>query len=932
MNTNLNKIAQDLYGKIQTRFPNIKLGDENAQVLSKKTDIPNARFFEFEYDENGRSLGTVAITLDENDGVIVQISGDLAEKKHPNVFKFIRSFRQFAKDRLLKFDVQNIGKDHLDKRDYEFRAKPKEEPVMPQEQIMENKLYGTSRMSYQDLGETKIIIKHSQPINLNLPAGRTMHIEGIWVENVDGERFKYPYKHLNGARALAEHIKHGGNPYDAIGQHITSLSEELAQLRKFKGYVTRNDALSEAMGDITSKVMERIESVKKEVHNLQRSAYYEQFVEGFEANEERSIPEDVMNDLIDRLTIRTFNEELKTAFPYIFKLVDENSIPVKELTPEDFLGEEDIEEGMLDKLGQGVLNLGKKLFKKGSTNMPKVPGVIDDLPLSTPNPNKGTIVKDFNRLPAEPGAPARPTVITNPDQEVLPNMQPGGKVKKIYTKKPVNPNAVTATFGKQGNLDLEPANDPAFDPERKFEEFMNNILVREDNQEGENTLFSPNKSTQMAAIDKFNEIMKTELKGGPGGINVIDSLKGIIDDPTILATLKGIDPDLDARGVIQQEINALAKNDNEVARIIPFLDFNGDGEIGGEDIPETPPADLTPAPAPVAPAPAPVAPAPAPMATAPMPAPVAESSDEDDVPFEPPFAKVKGTVVDKSGAKHTPMSKARDLARHGLLKAIQNAKKAGADLDTELDFGHKKMTIKDAIEECNLTIEECGFEEKQNPVDAMLETISGFWNPKEKNFTIGGTRAKIKIVKAFEEGAFEGATEHDVRHVCKLIDKLDPSGNEHNQIMRLAGVHHDKEVNEDPTSDEFDTIMKQFNQRHPEANVDSMIQQWQQQHPNATVTRNQNYDWSKTQNGKTTTGNNQAGYNDIVNQFKNMKLKFGNQEIDPSNPDSMKNAIGGVMKGVQGQAPNQNIQFPGGQMNPQAMMKDIMGRMNFGNE
>jgi hypothetical protein len=52
------------------------------------------------------------------------------------------------------------------------------------------------------------------------------------------------------------------------------------------------------------------------------------------------IPEEIMNDLIDRLTIRTFNEDLRTAFPYIFRLVDDSDIPVKELSPDDLLGEE----------------------------------------------------------------------------------------------------------------------------------------------------------------------------------------------------------------------------------------------------------------------------------------------------------------------------------------------------------------------------------------------------------------------------------------------------------------------------------------------------------------------------------------------------------------------------------------------------------------
>jgi hypothetical protein len=326
MDANLDKVAKDLYGKIQTRFRNIKMGDENANVLSKKEDIPQARFFEFEYEEGGTPLGNVAITLDSTDGIVVQLSGDLVDDRTNlsggSAYKFIRSFRQFAKDRLLNFDVQTIGKSNLDKRDYEFQAKRKEEPAMPA--IMENKLYGNARMSYQDLGEARIVIKHNQPINMELPAGRTMHIDSIYIENAQGERFKYPYKHLNGARALAEHIKHGGTPYDAIGKHISSLSEELASLRKFKGYVSRQEQLSEAMANVTGRVLDRIEEIKETINKLQRPAYYESFVESFQEQETAMIPEEIANDLIDRLTVRTFNEELKAVFPYIYKFVDES--------------------------------------------------------------------------------------------------------------------------------------------------------------------------------------------------------------------------------------------------------------------------------------------------------------------------------------------------------------------------------------------------------------------------------------------------------------------------------------------------------------------------------------------------------------------------------------------------------------------------------
>jgi hypothetical protein len=173
-----------------------------------------------------------------------------------------------------------------------------------------------------------------------------MHIESIFVENTEGERFRYPFKHLNGARALAMHVAHGGNSYDSIGQYIIRLSEELAKLRMFKGYVDRNEMVSEAMGNIHGKVLERINQVKKEIHNLQNRSYYESFADSFTETDAIEIPEDIVNDWVDRLTVRSFNEELKNVFPYIYKLVGEQNLPIKELTPADLINDNNTQDPM----------------------------------------------------------------------------------------------------------------------------------------------------------------------------------------------------------------------------------------------------------------------------------------------------------------------------------------------------------------------------------------------------------------------------------------------------------------------------------------------------------------------------------------------------------------------------------------------------------
>ena len=968
MNTNLDKIALELYGKIQTRFPNIKIGDENAAVLSKKTDIPRARFFEFEYEDNGKSLGTVAITLDDEDGIVVQVSGDLSDSRHHSAFKFIRSFRDFAKNRLLNFDVKNIGKDNLDKRDYQYQAKPKEEPVMPQpmtqpatpvkgkaapqSSMMESKMYGTTKISYQDLGEARLVVKHSQPVNTDLAAGRTMHIEAIYVENADGERFKYPVKHLNGARALAEHLKAGGIPYDSIGKHITGLSEELAQLRKFKGYVNRNEALSEAMGDITNKVMERIEEVKKEINSLQRPTYYKQFAESFQDREDQMIPEEIMSDWIDRLTIRTFNEDLRTAFPYIFRLVDESEIPVKEINPDDLLDEAGETHGMINDWHKRYKEHKKRHDDYFNSDEPDEDSAAKagksarhaahQHYLDTGKKIPGADEFDVYETAEDDFAKARQA-----KHDAKDTMWAAGKGKGKHAEDEF-------AKGRQAKRDAEDdmwaagkgKRDESLDPLRAFEASISRLLGEdEESQEGENTLFSPNKATQQSAIDKFNEIMKTELKGGPEGINVIDSLKGIIDDPEFLEKMKDIDPDLDARGTIQAEINGLAKNDPEIARIIPQLDFKGTDEMGGPDAGATPPPDAGAGAPPAAPPGAPPAPdagatpppgagappaaPPGPEAGAPPAPPMQES--EEDIPFDGPYRKAQGNITDKSGATHTGHSQAKHLAKAGMIKAIHTAKKHGAKLDTTLDFGHKEMTLHDCIIECGMDPKDFGFDQDDNAsgVEQMLKSVSGFWNAEEKNFTIGGTRAKTRIVKDFKDGEFKNATEEDLQQVLHAIDKMDPSEDTHQQhdILRLAGVRgHDHEVDEASDEEDFGSMMQQFLSKHQGANPDAMLDKYIKSHPDAKITRN------NTSSGSI--NGNSASYDDAMKQMP--KVSFGGQDFDMNKPDEMggkiKGMMGGMMGKMQGQVPDQNVQFPGGQMNPADMMKGIMSKINFGDK
>lgn len=315
---NLDKISEALFNKVRSRFSDVKLGDESGAVTAEPTQ---ARFFDVNFKSGVLELGRVNIKVDENSLTVI-FNNNIVEGHGEDVkeewFNFLKDMRQFARTNLLNFDTRDITKSNLEKRDYQNLAKETGEP-----QMSESKLYGTSKTSYQNMGEAQIIVKHSQPVNYNVPAGRTQHIEAIYIESANGERFRYPHRHLNGARAMARHIANGGTAYDTVGSYISGLSEELGKLRQFKNYTQRSGVMAEALGDITERVLSRIDSVKEEIQNLQKQAYYEQFVGEFQPSESQEVPEDLMNTWVDALTIKTFNEELKSVFPYIYKLVSE---------------------------------------------------------------------------------------------------------------------------------------------------------------------------------------------------------------------------------------------------------------------------------------------------------------------------------------------------------------------------------------------------------------------------------------------------------------------------------------------------------------------------------------------------------------------------------------------------------------------------------
>ena len=329
----LNIVAKELFNKIRGRFPSVTIGDGEGNVT---TTPEQARFYDFDFISEGRAVGKVSISLEDKAVSVVYNQGLVTNEDSitkESWYNFLKELRQFAKKRMLNFDTRDINKSNLNRRDYKFLANNRIE----EKTMSEGKLYGTSRLSYQDFDGARLVLRHSQAVNQERAAGRTQNVESIYIESAEGERFKYPYKHINGARAMARHVAEGGNAYDDFGKHIVGLSEELSKLKKFKNYMGRSNVMAESLAGYVDVVKERLSTVKKTIESLQKKAYYTEAFENFEQTEVTEVPQDVAENWIDELTIRQFNEELKDVFPYIYSLVSENT-RAKELGPTDLEG------------------------------------------------------------------------------------------------------------------------------------------------------------------------------------------------------------------------------------------------------------------------------------------------------------------------------------------------------------------------------------------------------------------------------------------------------------------------------------------------------------------------------------------------------------------------------------------------------------------
>lgn len=275
-------------------------------------DPSEAEVFSFDFTtSSGNNYGTVVIMIADNKELEVYFGDNVgktmegADKRE--WFDFLEQLKHFSTTKnLLGFGLKN-----LNRLRYSMQGQ-----AAIKEGLFES-WHGNKHTSYNDKPEhVRLMIKHKKPIGEN--DARYRYIESLFVETSDGERFKLPFTKLAGGRAMCEHVRNGGKPYDARGQHIVGVVEELNVLSRFRranhGRVFEGDT-----AELVTETNTYYENLNRVLKGLGTQRGYKNYFENW--NPAMVSEQDIVVENIKSMFVRqSLDERIEEALPILARI------------------------------------------------------------------------------------------------------------------------------------------------------------------------------------------------------------------------------------------------------------------------------------------------------------------------------------------------------------------------------------------------------------------------------------------------------------------------------------------------------------------------------------------------------------------------------------------------------------------------------------
>ena len=277
-------------------------------------DPADADIISFDYSTPEKNYGTVVVAMDGENNLDMYFGDNMARAMEGDDrsawYDFLYLVRMFAKRNLLTFNVKNLS-----------RLKYNMKTMAAVKESLFEGYYGNRKISYSDQpNRARLVIKHSK--TLGEDDARFRHIESLYVENAEGERFRVPSRSLTHGRMLARHVAEGGTPYDAFGIHITEIVDEMKTLGNFVRAARHQNYTGEAAHMVEAAIRHYAELKAKAKKMIGRRGYHEAR-DRFDPAEITEIDEAV--ETIRELFVRqTLDPRVEQALPVLARLQEQD--------------------------------------------------------------------------------------------------------------------------------------------------------------------------------------------------------------------------------------------------------------------------------------------------------------------------------------------------------------------------------------------------------------------------------------------------------------------------------------------------------------------------------------------------------------------------------------------------------------------------------
>lgn len=307
MPKNATSLKTSLFELLQSRGYEPTILDSDGKEVSVAEE---GEVFQFHFRKDNVDYGTVTVSVDGLHKLIVYFNNAVA--KSPKTggqgeetwYELLRLLKSFAMRHQLSFELRN-----LDKLSYDMKRRD-------HAKRMDESYHAINKKTSMNdaVPAVKIVLQHSRAMEES--EQRFRHVEKIFVENENGERFLVPTNKPGLAKVFARHIAEGGSPYDSRGKHIQAVIEEYAKVAGFCR-ATKNGQFNEGAQQIVGASVAYHDRLRETLHKLTTRRGYSQYFD--DSNEIAILGESDYDSSIDDM-FECSDERISTALPIIAEL------------------------------------------------------------------------------------------------------------------------------------------------------------------------------------------------------------------------------------------------------------------------------------------------------------------------------------------------------------------------------------------------------------------------------------------------------------------------------------------------------------------------------------------------------------------------------------------------------------------------------------